>query len=145
MFGIGHWEILIVLVLGLLGSLFWLWMLVECALKEPKTIEKLVWVIIIAVTLWLGAAIYFFARRPKRIREQNQLPPSWNAGAHRVLHAAHDLAQVSARRSDAGRGLGLPAHVKLIRGERCVVGDELLRWAGQLQLPQLVLHADLPS
>jgi hypothetical protein len=76
MFGIGHWEILIVFVFGLLASLFWLWMLAECALKEPNTIEKLVWVIIIAVTPWLGAAICFFARRPKRIREQNQLSPS---------------------------------------------------------------------
>ena len=74
MFGMGQWEIMIVFVI-MLGSLFWLWMLVECALKEPNTIEKLIWVIIIVVTHWLGAVIYFFARRPKRIREQNQLSP----------------------------------------------------------------------
>ena len=49
-----------------------MWMLIECALKEPDTTEKVVWVIIIAVTHWLSALIYFFARRPTRISENRQ-------------------------------------------------------------------------
>ena len=72
MFGIGPWEVMMILVVAI-GGVFWLWMLVECAVKEPNNVEKIVWVVIIAVTSWLGAAIYFLVRRPKRIRESSDL------------------------------------------------------------------------
>ena len=56
--------------LGVLGTVFWIWMLVECATREPNTgTEKIVWVLIIIFTHWIGAAIYYFVRRPKRITE----------------------------------------------------------------------------
>lgn len=53
---------------GVLGTIFWIWMLIECATKEPSQgNDKLIWVIIILLTHLLGAAIYFFVRRPERI------------------------------------------------------------------------------
>ena len=56
------------IALGLFA--FWVWMLVECATKEPgQGNDKVVWIIVIALTNWIGAAIYFFVRRPQRIRE----------------------------------------------------------------------------
>lgn len=56
--------------LAVLGTIFWIWMLVDCATKEPSTgNEKIVWVVIIALTHWIGAAIYFLVRRPQRLRE----------------------------------------------------------------------------
>ena len=77
MFGIGHWEIIIlflVLGIGLLGSVLWIWMLVDCALHEPSQgNDKLVWVIIIAITHVVGALIYLLVRRPRRRAEQ-ELP-----------------------------------------------------------------------
>lgn len=49
---------------------FWIWMLIDCATKESSQgNDKVVWIIIIALANWIGAAIYFFVRRPKRIRE----------------------------------------------------------------------------
>ena len=30
--------------------------------------EKIVWIVIIAVTHWIGALIYFIVRRPERMR-----------------------------------------------------------------------------
>ena len=54
----------------LLGTVFWVWMLIDCALHEtPQGNEKLVWILIILFTHFLGALIYFFARRPQRLRE----------------------------------------------------------------------------
>ena len=56
--------------LGVLGTIFWVWMLVDCATKEPEEgNSKVVWTIIIVFTHLVGAAIYFFVRRPQRRAE----------------------------------------------------------------------------
>ena len=56
--------------IAVLGTIFWIWMLIDCATKEPSTgNDKIVWIVIIALTHWIGAAIYFFVRRPQRIAE----------------------------------------------------------------------------
>ncbi|HLP76112.1 MAG TPA: PLDc N-terminal domain-containing protein [Candidatus Paceibacterota bacterium] len=58
------------LLIGFAMFAFWIWMLIDCATKESSEgNNKIVWVIIIALTNWVGAAIYFFVRRPQRIRE----------------------------------------------------------------------------
>ncbi|MCH7786725.1 MAG: PLDc_N domain-containing protein [Chloroflexi bacterium] len=45
-------------------------MLVDCATREPNQgNDKLVWVIIIVFTSLIGAALYFFIRRPQRLIE----------------------------------------------------------------------------
>ncbi len=68
---LGFWsptsvEILVILLV-LLSHIFWVWMLVDCATKQSlKGNEKVVWVIIIAVTNLLGAVLYFFIRRSQR-------------------------------------------------------------------------------
>jgi hypothetical protein len=55
---------------GMLGTAFWIWVLIDCARHEPrKGNDRIVWVLIIALTHLVGALIYFFARRPERIRE----------------------------------------------------------------------------
>ncbi|SES99996.1 Phospholipase_D-nuclease N-terminal [Methanococcoides vulcani] len=54
--------------LAVASTLFWLWMLIDCVMNEPSQgNDKLIWVIIIVFTQLLGALIYFFFRRPKRI------------------------------------------------------------------------------
>lgn len=73
MLALGIIEILIVLVFlgaGIGGTVFWVWMLIECATKESDTgNDKLVWILIIIFTHWIGALIYLLVRRPKRIEE----------------------------------------------------------------------------
>ena len=68
-----NWFTLIAAVsvgLGVLGTIFWVWMLVDCATKEPdEGNSKVVWTIIIVFTHLVGAAIYFFVRRPQRRAE----------------------------------------------------------------------------
>ena len=56
--------------MGILSTGFWIWMIVDCAVNEPsKGSNKVVWVLIIVFTHVIGALIYFFARRPKRVIE----------------------------------------------------------------------------
>ena len=58
------------ILIAFLGFCFWLWMLIECALKEPSVgNDKVVWVLIILLTNVLGGVLYFIFRRPKRKRE----------------------------------------------------------------------------
>jgi hypothetical protein len=66
-FGLGPSEMIILLVIGLL-FLFWLWMLIDC-LKNPalQGAEKIVWVLVIVFLHSLGALLYFFMGRSKRV------------------------------------------------------------------------------
>jgi hypothetical protein len=65
-------EVLLVFafLIGILGLGFWIRMLVECATKEADTGNtKVVWAIIIVFTNMIGAALYYFVRRPQRWKE----------------------------------------------------------------------------
>lgn len=54
--------------MGVAGTVLWIWMLIDCAVKEPSTgNEKIVWILIIALTHWIGALLYFILRRPVRM------------------------------------------------------------------------------
>ena len=68
--GLGILEFFLVLLLAplaLLAFAFWIWMLVHAITNNGLTdIEKLIWVIVILFTHFIGAAIYFFVGRPKR-------------------------------------------------------------------------------
>ena len=63
-------ELLILLLVGgltILGTIFWVWMIVEAAtLEEKGSQDRLIWVIVTVFTHLIGAAIYFFVRRPAR-------------------------------------------------------------------------------
>jgi len=55
------------------GTILWIWMIIDCATKEPSEgNEKLVWILIIVLTHWIGALVYLLVRRPKRIQEFGQ-------------------------------------------------------------------------
>jgi hypothetical protein len=61
---------LLALAVGVLGVVFWIWMIIDCATNEPReSTDKVVWIIIIVFTYLIGAAIYYFVRRPRRIAE----------------------------------------------------------------------------
>lgn len=55
------------LLVGVAFFAFWIWMLVDCATKEPSQgNDKIIWILVIILTNWIGALIYFFVRRPER-------------------------------------------------------------------------------
>jgi prolipoprotein diacylglyceryltransferase len=56
-------------LIALFGTVFWIWMIVDCAANEPSEgNDKVMWIVIIVLTNLIGAAIYYFARRPERMR-----------------------------------------------------------------------------
>jgi hypothetical protein len=45
----------------------WIWTLIDCIKNEStEGNERIVWVVVIAVTHWIGALIYLVVRRPQR-------------------------------------------------------------------------------
>ncbi len=61
---------LVILPVVLLAMVFWIWMLVDCATKEPSAgNDKMIWILIIVFTHWIGALIYYFVRRPERKKQ----------------------------------------------------------------------------
>ena len=68
--GLGILEFFLVLFLAplaLLAFAFWIWMLVHAITNNGLTdVEKLIWVIVMLFTHFIGALIYFFVGRPKR-------------------------------------------------------------------------------
>ena len=55
-------------LLALFASIFWIWMLIDCALHERNGTDKIIWILIILFTHLIGALIYFFVRKQARVR-----------------------------------------------------------------------------
>jgi hypothetical protein len=61
--------------LALVGvaTIFWVWMVIDCATKEPITgNSKVVWILIILLGSVAGAGIYYCIRRPQRQRQEEE-------------------------------------------------------------------------
>jgi prolipoprotein diacylglyceryltransferase len=56
-------------IIAILGSIFWIWMIVDCATNEPSgSNDKIVWLLVIIFVHFVGALIYYLVRRPERLR-----------------------------------------------------------------------------
>ena len=61
-------------IFGLLTTLFWVWMLIDC-IRNNRLTHKGLWVLFILFTHGLGALVYFFTRGPwLRIYQWAQRP-----------------------------------------------------------------------
>lgn len=50
-------------ILGLIATIFWIWMLIDCLTSSLATPEKVLWFCVIFFLHVLGALIYFFVAR----------------------------------------------------------------------------------
>lgn len=48
--------------LEILGLLFWIWMIYECATRERNSSEKVLWLLLVVLAPVLGSLIYFLVR-----------------------------------------------------------------------------------
>jgi hypothetical protein len=48
--------------LEILGVLFWVWMIYECATRERNSSEKILWLLLVVLAPVLGSLIYFLVR-----------------------------------------------------------------------------------
>ena len=67
---LGPLILLFVLAVSIGTTIFWIWMIIDCVTKEPSEgNDKLIWILIIVLTNWIGALIYLLVRRPQRIEQ----------------------------------------------------------------------------
>lgn len=52
-----------IFVLGILSTVLWIWMLIDCAQRDFK--DKTVWILIIILTGIIGAVLYYFLVKRK--------------------------------------------------------------------------------
>ena len=57
---------IILWVIGIAATIFWLWMLIDALTHEPTTNDKILWVLVIGFLHFIGALVYFFVRRSQR-------------------------------------------------------------------------------
>jgi hypothetical protein len=50
-------------IVGILTTIFWIWMLVDCLTSDMASGEKLVWALVIVFLHFLGALIYYLVAR----------------------------------------------------------------------------------
>ncbi|MEK6910964.1 MAG: PLDc N-terminal domain-containing protein [Nanoarchaeota archaeon] len=54
----------LMMILGILVVLFWLWMIVDCAKRSfQNDVEKIIWLVVIVFGSWIGALVYFIVVR----------------------------------------------------------------------------------
>jgi len=46
----------------IIGFLFWIWMIAECWKREPRSIAKIFWLILVIFVPDIGSLIYFLLR-----------------------------------------------------------------------------------
>ena len=55
--------------IAVFATIFWLYTLVDCITKEPSEgNDKIVWTLVILLLPLIGALLYYFVRRPERIK-----------------------------------------------------------------------------
>jgi hypothetical protein len=50
-------------IIGLLATVFWIWMLIDVLTSPMEGTEKIVWLLVVLFLHLLGALIYFFVKR----------------------------------------------------------------------------------
>tara|TARA_R110002095_G_scaffold28595_6_gene28500 strand:+ start:2021 stop:2245 length:225 start_codon:yes stop_codon:yes gene_type:complete len=60
-------------VFGVLAFVFWVWMLIDCLKNEPSIgNDKIIWALVIVLLNGIGALLYYFIRRPERMKQTGQ-------------------------------------------------------------------------
>ena len=68
--GLPELFVLTLVPIALAAFAFWVWMIIDCATNEPSVgNDKVVWMIVIVFTQFVGALIYYFVRHAKRLEE----------------------------------------------------------------------------
>jgi hypothetical protein len=50
-------------IIGLLATVFWIWMLIDVLTSPMEATEKIIWLLVVLFLHLLGALIYFFVKR----------------------------------------------------------------------------------
>ncbi len=64
-FGLFGLLILFIISLVLASTIFWIWMIVDCAQRKMKDNDKVVWILVLIFLGILGAIVYYFVIKRK--------------------------------------------------------------------------------
>ena len=64
--GIGIIELLVVAIVGVGGTILWIWTLIHVVTEERDSTARVLWVIVIVFTHVVGALVYWIVRALKR-------------------------------------------------------------------------------
>jgi prolipoprotein diacylglyceryltransferase len=71
--GVAIGLVLLYWIFIIVAFVLWIWMLVDCITKEPSEgNDKIVWILVVALTGIIGALIYLFYRRPQRKQQSGK-------------------------------------------------------------------------
>jgi len=68
---IGFW--LLIACVSIFGIVLWIWMLIDVLKRDFKEEnEKIIWVLVVILTHWIGALIYYFTikKKDKKIKKK---------------------------------------------------------------------------
>jgi hypothetical protein len=57
-------TVMIFIIIGIVLSIFWIWMLIDCLMSNLPSTEKLIWFLVVFFLHILGALLYYFIGRP---------------------------------------------------------------------------------
>ncbi len=80
-FAVGGITFLILFLLGLAASIFWIWMLVDALVNEPTSADKILWFLVIFFLHVIGAVVYFVVRKGSRQTSTFGGPPQYPYGS----------------------------------------------------------------
>ena len=63
---VGIIELLVVAIVGVGGTILWIWTLIHVVTKERDSTARVLWVIVIVFTHVVGAIVYWIVRALKR-------------------------------------------------------------------------------
>jgi len=70
MFGLGSTELIVVIILflGIIPFLLWLWALIDILKTEFTEDNKIIWVLVVVLVPLIGFILYFFIGRDQKIK-----------------------------------------------------------------------------
>ena len=64
---LGLMIMLLFIIIPILSSIFWIWMVVDCAQRNfKKKNDKIIWILIVVLLHIVGALIYYFVIKRKK-------------------------------------------------------------------------------
>jgi hypothetical protein len=70
--GMGIGVIAIIFIIGILLTIFWILMLIDCVKREVE--YKPVWILVLLLTGCIGAVVYYFAVKRRAGKQSNTIP-----------------------------------------------------------------------
>ena len=88
--GIGSMVFLLMIAMGVLLGVFWIWMFIDAIINQNE--DKIVWLLVVFFLSGLGAILYYFLARKKRLPAMATVNAPRTASGQQVFSPAPTLS-----------------------------------------------------